>query len=61
MDPSETLRLLRKAVMNEDAAGDGSYAAEIVEHFQALDAWLTKGGFLPGQWTANNKYGRALR
>ncbi len=32
MDINETLRLLRAAIRNEEAAGDGSYAAaEIAE------------------------------
>ena len=26
---------------------------EIVEHFEALDGWLTRGGFLPTDWDKN--------
>jgi hypothetical protein len=49
MDPDEALRLLRAAigdlaVVNDEAAG------EVVEHFTALDGWLSAGGFLPSAW-----------
>jgi hypothetical protein len=26
---------------------------EVIENFEALDAWLTKGGFLPTDWKRN--------
>lgn len=50
MDPNATLAELRSLCLRETAAGDGSYAADIVEHFEALDEWLSKGGYLPAAW-----------
>ena len=56
MDPNETLAKLRDVAAHvngpvfrpaeelEDAAYD------MAEFFQALDRWLSKGGFLPGDW-----------
>lgn len=42
MDPNEALRLLRKYA--SDTGG------EFGEQFEALDEWLSKGGFLPAAW-----------
>lgn len=50
MDPNETLRLLREALLDEDAEMTAECA-------QTLDEWLSKGGFLPDAWT----YGGAAR
>lgn len=54
MDPNETLQRLREAVEKyqestevEDAL---SILAELVDEFEALDGWLSKGGFLPEAW-----------
>ncbi len=49
MDPDEALRVIREltaAVL----AGDRTAAAELVDHFEDLDRWLTTGGFLPAAW-----------
>lgn len=27
----------------------------LVEHWDALDAWITRGGFLPSAWTVGRK------
>jgi hypothetical protein len=43
MDPTACLEELRSAVQ----AGDLKTAAEL---FEALDGWLSRGGFLPAQW-----------
>ena len=43
MDPNEALKLLRKYA--SDTGG------EAWEQFEALDDWLSKGGFLPKAWT----------
>lgn len=46
MDPNETLRQLRG-----ELATDRAFIGEPVkELFEALDEWLTKGGFLPTEW-----------
>lgn len=28
---------------------------DLVEELRALDEWLTKGGFLPADWTPNTR------
>ncbi|AZS12590.1 HNH endonuclease [Mycobacterium phage DrLupo] len=43
MDPDATLAELRGAI----AEGDFETAAT---HFEALDAWLSRGGFVPHDW-----------
>lgn len=54
MDPNETLRQLRDVlgfgahVINFDEAKRVIDA--VSENFEALDEWLSKGGFLPTDW-----------
>lgn len=43
MDPNETLRRLRAAFEDGDANG-------ALDLFEALDEWLSEGGFLPTAW-----------
>jgi hypothetical protein len=57
MDPNEALRRLRAAIARARQLADGdSNDAEIEawqevgEYVQALDDWLSKGGFLPNAW-----------
>jgi hypothetical protein len=56
MDPNEALRRLRAAVAALGAipAADGTplaeHGADVLEHWEALDQWLTRGGFLPDGW-----------
>lgn len=60
MDPNETLKCAKAALreMREaDKAGDDEdrymlAAADVAEYFEALDEWLSKGGFLPADWDA---------
>lgn len=63
MDVNETLASLRSAVALADsapvetnpimaAAMLATAAGEFEEHFRALDEWLSKGGFLPEDWSA---------
>lgn len=55
MDPNETLRLLRLTIaqMRVDENPDirKAHAAEVAEYFEALDEWLSRGGFLPAAWS----------
>lgn len=57
MDPNVTLANLRLvAVLVQQAldagnAPDADQVAELVELTQALDGWLSKGGFRPQDWT----------
>ena len=55
MDPDEALRCVRAAIeeIRELEAGGaefGEQVSDLVEHFEALDAWLTRGGFKPKDW-----------
>ena len=54
MDPNETLRLLRLTIkqMAVDTDPDirAAHADEIAEYFEALDGWMSTGGFLPKAW-----------
>lgn len=52
MDPNETLRWLRRsadAIEADEYADD--VAQEMTEQFRSLDEWLSKGGFLPADWS----------
>jgi len=53
MDPTDTLRAIRLILRRaEERHGlDAEDAGSLQEHIQALDEWLSKGGFLPHQWT----------
>ena len=44
MDPNVTLFLLREKM------GGNFIESETRELFEALDGWLSKGGFLPRDW-----------
>ncbi len=46
MDPDETLRRLRRAVVEQP----GDECGEIGELVDALDGWLSRGGALPQAW-----------
>lgn len=54
MDPNEALRQLRLTIkqmrVDTDPAIRQAHADEIAEYFEALDEWLTRGGFLPEDW-----------
>jgi hypothetical protein len=47
MDPNETLRRLRELCAKNQDLVDPSDLVELVE---ALDSWVSKGGFLPKAW-----------
>lgn len=53
MDPNETLSELRRWADNHNVAPQPATADLLVEHFAALDEWLSEGGFLPNNWQAN--------
>lgn len=59
MDPNEALKNLREAARDnlahaeefKDRPGELLVMIyEAAESFQALDEWLSKGGFLPADW-----------
>lgn len=49
MDPNAVLAKIRAAVEESFTVSDCS-VDDIAEAFQALDEWLSKGGFLPAAW-----------
>lgn len=49
MDPNETLSTLREALDGDPDENFYSYDVA-VEAFQALDSWISNGGFLPHDW-----------
>lgn len=59
MDPNETLRLLRLTVaqmrVDESPEIRKAHADEIAEYVEALDGWLSGGGFLPDAWLAGRE------
>ena len=52
MDPDEVLAKARQAVAEMVAAGDcgSDAAADLLDAFEALDHWMTAGGFAPAAW-----------
>jgi hypothetical protein len=54
MDPDETLRMfranLKQMMVDTDQAVFAQHALDAAEHFEALDEWLSKGGFKPREW-----------
>lgn len=55
MDPNETLERLRMAVRAFRACNDEfdrhwDHPETLVDAAEALDEWLSKGGFLPEAW-----------
>ena len=58
MDPNECLKILRKIceeVFNVRAVNVTQRDREFAEHFDSLDAWLCRGGFLPKEWSHRNE------
>lgn len=53
MEPNETVRRLRTvagAVLRHADKDKDAGLLAFVEHFNALDQWLTRGGALPYDW-----------
>jgi hypothetical protein len=54
MDPNEALRQLRTAITTYRVALDPATARDaadrMADHADALDQWLTQGGFPPTAW-----------
>jgi hypothetical protein len=58
MDPNEALKRCREMIGGKDNRVGSS---EVVEAFQALDGWLSRGGFLPQDWTLAGDRNRLIR
>lgn len=52
MDPNATLEMLRRFIFKL-SMGETVDVEDFAEYFEALDKWLTGGGFLPQQWEEN--------
>lgn len=52
MDPNETLKRLRKLAKRIGSMAEpyDDDALELAELVDALDQWITNGGFLPRDW-----------
>lgn len=54
MDPTAALAEIHRAISEAEDACCFEHQAEsfkeAVEKFEALDEWLSKGGFLPDSW-----------
>lgn len=57
MDPNEALRRLRRLceALSDRDDYDNEVAGELAGQFEALDQWISKGGFLPDDWQRNQK------
>jgi hypothetical protein len=63
MDPNAALTRLRELMWELECQLPGpdvlrttpveDAATEVLDQWQALDAWLSKGGFLPQAWDGN--------
>lgn len=59
MDPDKALEILRRHVKDWESDNANDWDAEkllaeyadILDHFSALDKWLTSGNFLPQDWS----------
>jgi hypothetical protein len=64
MDPDVALEMIRQLANDLDVAltaGDppaiiAAETAELVEHVQNLDEWLSTGGFLPFAWQGGRPF-----
>lgn len=55
MDPDACLAAIRETTADmhyslDHGTIDEASATQLVEHFEALDGWLSKGGFPPEPW-----------
>jgi hypothetical protein len=61
MDPNVALEEIREQVAEFEGLSDDNFvdalraADQIVEHFKALDEWLSKDGFLPSAWQSDDE------
>jgi hypothetical protein len=62
MDPDVTLDWLRNELKPEllDMEGDAQIEIDgVIQMFQALDEWISRGGFLPKEWVNRGPSQRA--
>jgi len=54
MDPNKALKTLKEIVNqvnNEEDNDVNDQLEDFVRHFDALDGWISNGGFLPKEWS----------
>jgi len=61
MDPNAALEQIRISAgelrsQDDDGALEGSQVGNLLDHVEALDEWLSKGGFLPRDWQERFTY-----
>ena len=55
MDPNvalDRIREMRAELFSEGEPYDPETVRTLIEHVDALDSWISKGGFLPDEWKA---------
>jgi hypothetical protein len=64
MDVNETLKDIRALLKSFQAVDteweEATLATALIEKFESLDEWLSKGGFLPREWESSVTTTRAL-
>lgn len=50
MDPNKALEVIREEIQTYHTKGWVD-THSLMDHLEALDDWLTGGGFLPAEWT----------
>lgn len=51
MDPNVTLMNIRAILKTSETRElSEDVVQELIEHVEALDTWITRGGFLPAEW-----------
>lgn len=54
VDPNFALMMIREIIKDYEA-GNSADVHTIIECFNALDQWMSKGGFLPNEWKEKSK------
>jgi hypothetical protein len=50
LDPNETLKEIGQIIEGLHQLPQGGTIARLIEQVEALDSWITRGGFLPERW-----------
>jgi hypothetical protein len=63
MDPDQALKNARAALasVRNDEDDQSDFAMDLADAFDALDGWLSKGGYLPQPWSEAGKVGTDVR
>lgn len=62
MDPDLTLRGVQELIRDVRRALPGGHVAnDLADRVEALDEWLTRGGFYPDAWQSKSAWERDIR